>query len=141
LAVLPSAHPDPKRVAQSLRDREYAVIVVAEGYKKKERKNEGYKGNAAEYFRDELLATGLQTRQKIVCEGFSRDIRGASPNNKDITLAQQMARKLTELILQEKSCMVPGVLSGKAYAIPFEEIRTENSVESDLVGLANRLGA
>jgi 6-phosphofructokinase len=140
LAVLPSSHPDPKKVAQSLKDREDTVIVVAEGYKKEERKKEGYKGNAAEYFLDELLAAGLQTTQKIVCEGFSRDIRGASPNNKDIMLAQQIARKLTELIIQGKSHMMPAVLSGKEFAIPFEEIRTDNSVESDLVGLANRLG-
>ena len=140
LAVLPSSHPDPKKVAQSLKDREDTVIVVAEGYKKEERKKEGYKGNAAEYFLDELLAVGLQTRQKIVCEGFSRDIRGASPNNKDIMLAQQMARKLTDLIIQGKSRMMPAVLSGKEFAIPFKEVRTDNSVESDLVGLANRLG-
>jgi hypothetical protein len=87
------------------------------------------------------MASGLQTRQKIVCEGFSRDIRGASPNNQDIALAQQLARKLTELIIQEKSAMMPAVVSGKAYAIPFEEILTDNSVEPDLAGLANRLGA
>ena len=61
-------------------------------------------------------------------------------NNKDIMLAQQMARKLTELIFQGKSHMMPAVLSGKEFTIPFEEIRTDNSVESDLVGLANRLG-
>jgi len=140
LAVLPSSYHDPQKVAQSLKDRKYTVIVVAEGYKKEERKEKGYEGNAAEYFRDELLTAGLQTRQKIVCEGFSRDIRGALPNNKDIMLAQQMARKLTELILQGKSRMMPAVLSGKEYAIPFEEIRTDNSVKSNLVGLANRLG-
>lgn len=141
LAVLPSAELDLKRIVGLLRDREYAVIVVAEGYKKRERKEHGYEGHAAEYFRDELLAAGLQTRQKIVCEGFSRDIRGASPNNQDIALAQQMARKLTELILQEKGEMMPAVLSGKAYAIPFEEISTDNSVEPDLADLAIRLGA
>ncbi len=139
LAVVPSSQIDPKKVAEALKDREYTVIVVAEGYKKEERKVNNYNGNAAEYFRDELLAAGLQTRQKIVCEGFSRDIRGASPNNKDIMLAQQMARKLTELILQGKSHLMPAVLSGREYAIPFEKIRTDNSVESDLLGLANRL--
>lgn len=141
LAVLPSSHPDLKKVAQSLKVREYTVIVVAGGYKKEERKKEGYIGNAAEYFLDELLAVGLQTRQKIVCEGFSRDIRGASPNNKDIVLAQQMSRKLSELIVQGKSHMMPAVLSGKESAIPFEEIRTDNAVESDLVDLANYLGS
>jgi len=141
LAVLPSSDLDLKRVAQLVKDREFTVIVVAEGYKKEERKEQDYEGNAAEYFRDELLAAGLKTRQKIVCEGFARAIRGASPNNQDIALAQQLARKLTELIIQEKSAMMPAVVSGKAYAIPFEEILTDNSVEPDLAGLANRLGA
>lgn len=140
LALVPSAHYDPAKLAQALKDREYTVIVIAEGYKKEERKAKGYQGNAAEYFRDELLAAGLATSQKVVCEGFSRDIRGASPNNKDIMLAQQMARKLTELVLEGKSHLMPAVLSGKEYAIPFWEIRTDNSVESTLVGLANRLG-
>jgi hypothetical protein len=87
------------------------VIVVAEGYKAEERKAKGLKQNAAEYFRDELLAAGLQTSQRIVCEAFSRDIRGAKPNNID-----------------------------REYAIHFDEIRTENSVDSDLAQLANRLG-
>jgi len=140
LAVVPSSHHDSAKVAQALADREYTVIVVAEGYKKEERKKEGYGGNAAEYFRDELLRAGLRSRQKIVCEGFSRDIRGALPNNKDIMLAQQMARKLTELILESKARMMPAILSGKEDAIPFEKIRTDNSVKSHLVGLANRLG-
>ena len=35
--------------------------------------------------------------------------------------------------------MMPAVLSGKESAIPFEEIRTDNAVESDLVDLANYL--
>lgn len=140
LALVPSAHYDPGKVAQALKDREYTVIVIAEGYKKEERRQQGYKGNAAEYFRDELVAAGLVTNQKVVCEGFSRDIRGASPNNKDIMLAQQMARKLTELVVEGKSHLMPAVLSGKESAIPFWEIRTDNSVESNLVGLANRLG-
>jgi 6-phosphofructokinase len=140
LALVPSSHYDPAKLAQALRDRDYTVIVIAEGYKKEERKAKGYQGNAAEYFRDELMAAGLVTGQKVVCEGFSRDIRGASPNNKDIMLAQQMARKLTELVMEGKSHFMPAVLSGKEYAIPFWEIRTDNSVESTLVGLANRLG-
>jgi len=141
LALVPASSHDPRKVAELLKDREYTVIVVAEGYKKEERKEGNYRGNAAEYFRDELLAAGLETKQRVICEGFSRDIRGAAPNNKDIMLAQQMARKLTALILQGKTKLMPAVLSGKEYAIPFDEIRTDNSVESDLLGLANRLHA
>jgi hypothetical protein len=36
--------------------------------------------------------------------------------------------------------MMPAVLADREYAIHFDEIRTENSVDSDLAQLANRLG-
>jgi 6-phosphofructokinase 1 len=139
LAVLPNSSHDLKKIAETLQAREDTVIVVAEGYKMNERKAQKYIGNAAEYFRDELLSTGLQTDQRVVCEGFSRDIRGAAPNNLDIMLAQRMARNLSRLISEGKSKLMPAVLSGKEYSIPFEKIRTDNSVESDLSSLANQL--
>jgi len=139
LAVLPSSDYDLKKIARSLKHHKNCVIVIAEGYKRKLRKSDGYKGNAAEFFRDELLAAGLQSKSRIVCESFSRDIRGASPNNLDIMLAQCMARNLSNLVESNKSKLMPARLSGIEYAIPFHEIRTDNSVESDLAVLANRL--
>jgi len=115
------------------------VIVVAEGYKAKERKEKGSTLNAAEYLYEELKAAGLETKQRVICEGFSRDVRGARPNNMDMTLAQRMARKLTELVQEGKTQMMPAVLAGKEYAIPFSEIQTDNTVDRDLALLANRL--
>lgn len=58
----------------------------------------------------------------------------------DLTLAQRMARKLAELIRSGETRMMPAVLADREYAISFDEIRTENSVDSDLAQLANRLG-
>jgi 6-phosphofructokinase 1 len=139
LAVLPSSRHDPKKVAQALKKKECAVIVVAEGYKRAERNEEGFKGNAAEYFRDELLKVGLESNRRIVCEGFSRDIRGAAPNYRDITLSQRMARKLASLVNEGKTRVMPAILANREYDIPFDEIRTDNSVESGLAELANRL--
>ena len=139
LAVLPSSDFDLKALSQALAKHEDGVIVVAEGYKSEIRKNKKYKGNAAEYFRDELLHNGLKTKQRIVCEGYSRDIRGASPNNLDIMLAQRMARKLVQLIAAGKDRLMPAVLSGKEYAISFDKISTDNSVTSEMASLANRL--
>ena len=139
LAVLPSSRYDPGRVAEALNHKVSAVIVVAEGYKREERKKAGYKGNAAEYFRDELQKAGLGSRRRVVCEGFSRDIRGAAPNYRDITLSQRMARQLTRLLQEGKNQVMPAILAGQEYAIPFEEIRTDNSVESGLADLSNRL--
>jgi 6-phosphofructokinase 1 len=140
LAVLPDSKFDMKRVAQTLQNRRSTVIVVAEGYKVNERKAEGYKFSAAHYFYDEIKAVNLEMNRRIVCESFARDVRGARPNNKDITLAQRMAKKLAFLMQTGQSRMMPAVLSGQEYAIPFSDIRTHNTVNSDLAVLANRLG-
>ena len=115
------------------------MVVVAEGYKSQERKLKGYKGNAAEFFRDELMQAGLNTSCRVICEGYSRDVRGAAPNNLDIMLAQRMARKLTGLVESGQTRMMPAVLSGKEHSIPFDRITTDNSVTSELASLANRL--
>ncbi len=139
LAVLPSSRYDMKALARALEKRENAVIVVAEGYKANRRKKIKYDGNAAEFFRDELLAAGVNTKQRLICEGFSRDIRGAAPNNLDIMLAQRMARLLSRLIATNKNRRMPAVLSGKEYSIPFDKITTDNSVLSELASLADRL--
>ena len=137
-AVLPNASYDMQSLVQAMKDRTSTVIVVAEGYKVEERKAKKYKGNAAEYFRDELMQAGLETRQRIICEGFSRDIRGASTNNMDVMLAQRMARKLTALVMEKGNRLMPAVLSNREYSISFNDIKTDNSVESNLASLANR---
>jgi 6-phosphofructokinase len=139
LAVLPNATYDMQALIKALKERTHTVIVVAEGYKQQERKHEKYKGNAAEYFRDELMAAGFESKQRVVCEGFSRDIRGAAANNMDMMLAQRMARRLALLIAENLTRLMPAVLSNREYSIPFMEIKTDNSVESDLATLANRL--
>ena len=120
--------------------KDYAVIVVAEGYKKQERKAAHYDGNAATYFRDELIQAGLKTKMKIFCEPFSRDIRGATPNNMDIALAQGMAKRVAEMSAEGKSRLMPSIKGSEHGAdIPFSEIQTNNSVDANLVKLANRL--
>ncbi|MCB0282157.1 MAG: 6-phosphofructokinase [Calditrichae bacterium] len=139
LAVLPSSNYNIDKLAKVINPRSETVIVVAEGYKIKLRREEGYLGNAAEYFRDELIKAGLDTQQKVICEAFSRDIRGAMPNNMDITLAQRMARKICDLITDGIKNVMPAVRAGQEYNIPFDDIRTDNSVESTLANLANRL--
>ncbi len=139
LAVIPSSVIEHKKVVEALNRRDECVIVVAEGYKKDEREKRGIKDNAAEYFYRELLATGIKIKRKVVCEAFSRDIRGAAPNNQDITLAQRMAFNVAGYLKAGTSRLMPAVRSGKEYAIPFNEIRTDNMVEKDLLVLANRL--
>ena len=115
------------------------MIVVAEGYRKQERDAEGFKGNAAGYFYSELLKTGIPIKRKVVCEPFSRDIRGTAPNNQDITLAQRMAYNVASYLKAGTSRLMPAVQSGREYAIPFNEIQTDNMKEKDLLVLSDRL--
>jgi 6-phosphofructokinase len=128
-------------VVRGLERHRSAVIVVAEGYKRAERQAAGFGGNAAQYFYDELLAAGLDRTRKVVCEGFSRDIRGALPNYRDITLAHRMARRVVALLLEGRTRVMPAILGTSEGAIEFDDIRTDNSVESGLAELANQLGA
>ncbi len=139
LAVLPNSNYNISKIAKMINPRTETVIVVAEGYKENIRNEEGYLGNAAEYFYDQLIKAGLDTNQRVICEGFSRDIRGALPNNMDITLALRFARKLCDMIGDGETRMMPAVRAGQEYAIPFDKINTDNSVESSLPSLANRL--
>jgi 6-phosphofructokinase len=130
---------DHRAVVEAMNRREECVIVVAEGYRKKEREAEESTLNAAEYFHQELLATGISIQRKVVCEPFSRDIRGAAPNNQDVTLAQRMAYNVASYLKAGTSRLMPAVLSGREYAIPFNEIRTDNMKAEDLLVLSNRL--
>lgn len=139
LAVLPNSVIDPKKVVEAINQREECVIVVAEGYKKEERARKGTKDNAAEYFHKELLATNIKIKKKVVCEPFSRDIRGAAPNNMDVSLAQRMAYNVASYLEAGTSRLMPAVQSGREYAIPFNEITTDNMKEEDLLVLSDRL--
>ena len=139
LAVLPNSRIDHKEIVKAINKREECVIVVAEGYKKEERDAKGIKENAAEYFYRELLATKIKINKRIVCEPFSRDIRGAAPNNMDISLAQRMAYNVATYLKAGTSRLMPAVQSGREYAIPFNQITTDNMKEEDLMGLTNRL--
>jgi len=140
LAVLPNSVVDHRKVAGAINKRDECVIVVAEGYKKKERDEKGFKGNAAEYFNSELLATKIRINKRVICEPFSREIRGAAPNNLDISLAQRMAYNVASYLKAGTSRLMPAVQSGREYAIPFNEITTDNMKEEEgLMVLSDRL--
>ena len=139
LAVLPNSVINHRKVVEAINHRGECVIVVAEGYKREERTARGIKANAAEYFYNELLTTGVKIKKRVVCEPFSRDIRGAAPKNQDISLCQRMAYNVAAYLKAGTSRLMPAVQAGKEYAIPFNEIKTDNKVDESLLTLANRL--
>lgn len=140
LAVLPQSRMDPAKIAAALERRRHAVIVVAEGYKRAERRATGSSASAAVYLYDELLAAGLDPARKVVCEPFSRDIRGAAPNYRDIALSHRFARRLTALMREGNSRVMPAIQRSSEASIPFDEIRTNNLVDSEFAELGNLLG-
>ena len=136
LAVLPGMDIDLQRTIELLNRKEAAVVVVAEGYKRDQRPKNV---NAAEFFLSELRSTGKQILRKVVCEAFSRDIRGARPNSQDITLAQIMAYCTARYINEGRSAVMPAINGYQDYPLPFEAVTTDNAVESNLAKVANRL--
>ncbi len=136
MAVLPGMEIDFERTVDLLNEKQSAVIVVAEGYKRDQRPA-GM--NTAEFFHEELKQTGKKIRAKVVCEPFSRDIRGARPNSQDISLAQRMAYHVAEYMHEGKRRVMPAIQGCQDFPLPFEVIQTDNTVAGNLVKIANRL--
>src|SRR5688572_1090207 len=63
-------------IAQGLARTEYALVVVAEGYEREQRKSAGA-GSASDYFRAQLAAAGLvdSESKRVIAEPFSRYLR------------------------------------------------------------------
>lgn len=136
MVVLPGMDVDLARTVDLLNKKESAVIVVAEGYKRDERPEET---NAAELFHDELKSTGKPLRLKVVCEAFSRDIRGATPNSQDVSLAQRMAYNVAEYMNEGRDAVMPAIQGSQDFPLPFDVIQTDNTVQGNLVKVSNRL--
>jgi len=136
MAVLPGMEIDLEETIDLLNQKQSAVIVVAEGYKHDQRSKEI---NAAEFFYQELLETGKPINARVVCEPFSRDIRGARPNCQDISLAQRMAYNTTVYMEEGKRGVMAAIQGCQDFPLPFEVIRTDDSVQGNLVKVANRL--
>jgi len=70
---------------------------------------------------------------------FFKGYQGRCPNNMDISLAKRMAYNVASYLKAGTSRLMPAVQSGREYAIPFNEITTDNLKEKDLLVLSNRL--
>jgi len=139
LAIIPGTKVPFGRLAECINQEEFTVIAVAEGYARKERKNLGFRGNAAEYLHAKLKETGRLSNKKIVTEPFSRDVRGARVNNRDVVLSSKMAFEVCTMSQLGLSGYMPAVLSDRVNRIAFEDIRTYNSCSEDDVLLADNL--
>ena len=76
-------------------------------------------------------------------EPFSRDIRGAAPNNLDVYLSQVMARKVRKMVAEGATEAMPSVAGGGGGSgvgqVAFSELRTCNSCDPQVMELADNL--
>ena len=150
LAVMPNSQIDLPRLARTLDARQATVIAVAEGYGVEDRKAAAKSADAAEraaagsastWLYHQLLATGeLPRDRKVVCEPFTRCVRGAAPANMDTTLAQRMAAAVVEMDARGESGRMPTVNAEAQSSLPFDRIDTDNTVNHELVLLTDHLG-
>ena len=162
-AALKEPLPDEelRRVAMAITERRSTVVVVAEGYARSLRQQLQSElgsltptssgrpemaalSSASAFLHWQLQQTGCLGAKKVVCEPFSRDIRGAAPNNLDTFLSQVMARQVVRLSMAESAAgqikpAMPSVLSGKVASIPFDDLVTDNTVDPETLSLADNL--
>ena len=100
----------------------------------------GEKRNKICYFSlPQYHMTYFPSGKKIVREPFSRDIRGAAPNNLDVYLSQVMARKVRKMVAEGATEAMPSVAGGMVGQVAFSELRTCNSCDPQVLELADNL--
>jgi 6-phosphofructokinase len=141
LALLPHSQPDLGELAAKVTQRSSTVIAVSEGYCRQEREKCDFVGSASDWLLHQLRQTGRldEKQRRVVCEPFSRDIRGVSVNNSDLVLSQKFALLVAELAAEGKSHLMPTVLGSGSGSIPFSRVVTDNTVSVEDERLANRL--
>jgi 6-phosphofructokinase len=127
-------------IANSLKERRHALIVVAEGYKKKERMAKNL--NAAEYLKQELEAFGLKDnpQKRIIAEPFSRYLRGLRPLMIDCEIAHLKCQLLTSALYKGQSNIMVYYQNEHLMGLqPFEVCGADNAVEKEFMGMIDRL--
>lgn len=138
---MPNSKPDLVQLAKAVTERVSTVIAVSEGYAREERSNSNFKGSASDYLLHQLRQTGFldEKKRRVVCEPFSRDIRGAPTNNSDLVLSRKMSSLVASAAQDGKTRLMPTVSSNSTGYCPFEKVVTDNSVDPNDVHLCCRI--
>lgn len=146
LIVLPLLNGMPpdvmKELAQSLNDRRHALVVVAEGYEKKHRKENGIKLNAAQFLVQELAQYGLEDspNRRVIAEGFSRHLRGVSPLLMDCQCAILKSQILMKGLEEGESNVIAYYHNEHDMGLKsLDDVCTDNNFEKKLAGLLSRI--
>lgn len=131
-----------EEIANGLARTEYALVVIAEGYERDRRKQDGSGASASEFFRRQLESVGLRDspNKRVIAEPFSRYMRGVRPAFADVSAAYLKASLLFGAFEQGKTQVMPYVLAANDVGLrTFEQIPREDGVEQAFLPLLERL--
>lgn len=121
---------------------DHALIVVAEGYEKARRAQEGRGESASAFFRRQLEAFGLADRpaKRVIDEPFSRYVRGVRPAYSEVSAAYLKASLLFDAFDAGRTEVMPYVLGAHDVGLrAFSAIVREDRVEGAFLPLLERL--
>ncbi|MDX1918696.1 MAG: 6-phosphofructokinase [Candidatus Caenarcaniphilales bacterium] len=131
-----------REIADTLRQRRHALVVVAEGYKKDYRREQGIKLDAASFFKKELEKYDLfDTPQKrLIAEPFSRYLRGVTPLMIDCEIAHLKCQILVRALQEGQSGQMVYYVSEHNMGLqPFSDANSDNTIEKEFVHMIDRL--
>jgi len=133
-----------EEIASHLFQRRHALVIVAEGYQRKIRREKGLEIDAAGYFRRELEKFGLKNEpnKRVIAEPFSRFLRGIRPLRIDSQIAYLKCQLLLKELEYSKDNRIMICYNGGEHSIKFQSIyeaRSDNSIDQEFIGMIDRL--
>jgi 6-phosphofructokinase len=129
-------------IAAGLARADHALVVVAEGYEKEDRRaTDG--ASASEHFKRQLAAAGLEENgaKRVFAEPYSRFLRGLRPSFVDVSSAYVKASLLFEAFEGKRTEFVPYVLASNDVGVrSFADVARGDVVEPAFLPLLDRLG-
>jgi 6-phosphofructokinase len=130
-------------IAKTLNSVDHALVIVAEGYKRKQRAELKEALSASDYFKRELLATNLLHEgpmKKITAEPFSRYIRGVRPLSVECAITHLKVIMLFDAFAKGGESQWMPYYTGKhdAGMMHFDELVTNNRVLPNYLDLIDR---
>ncbi len=145
LVILPSLAPSDEVweiVAKRLATERHGLIVVAEGFMKKQRKLAANVMNAAEYIKQKLAQGGLvdSPKKRVIAESFSRFIRGVQPIHLDRYYAYLKSHMLIKAIDEGENYIMPYFegLNGVGLR-SLNEVYSHNKIPREYLEVIDRL--
>lgn len=129
-------------LAERLRDARHALITVAEGFARDQRRAQSPPLTASAYVRAKLQVEGLVDRpeRRVIAESFSRFIRGIAPSYLEREIAYLKAHVLfTALDAGHDRVMAYFTGMRDAGVRPFAEVEVDNRVPRLLLEIVDRL--